>query len=530
MDQIISNRPTRVLLNPTDRVQIVNASLSQLDQDFSLIVDVLNVSKVAVSNFVFSVNFYDEFSKPLFDGASFSFSAPDAIVEPHQLYYFKPFPLDERFHIARQIDIRIQSAVFDDKTESLYQSSDQSYYELPIISLEKHQEMKDYIAPDCITYGENLKASWRCICGSTNLRAEFECGNCHRNKFYVLNTLTKPLIDQKISAALNPVAEETPAPPKEKPQLSSENMLQKLRGQTLDTMKFRTKKDIFFLVLILILASLLLLLAHTQFKTTNLYKNYQLKKADELIEADELAEAKTLYQNLSDHAPEDLASRQENLDSLIESKAHFEMGLSVLDGKDPFVALNHFTKVLPEDGLRYNEAHEHIANLESKILSTSQEYLDQNQIDQALDLLHRLLNTLPNSAEGLNLLDQILEIDTISPAQRARLNEIKEKEKEKERLSQPLSSEDKKRAELSEKASDLLHSFQMVNEDHANLRKGPSLDAEILLSLPKNSDVYIYETVIEKTDRIWCHVEAQSPQGDLSQGWISSRVLENKAD
>ena len=43
MDQIISNRPTRVLLNPTDRVQIVNASLSQLDQDFSLIVDVLNV-------------------------------------------------------------------------------------------------------------------------------------------------------------------------------------------------------------------------------------------------------------------------------------------------------------------------------------------------------------------------------------------------------------------------------------------------------------------------------------------------------
>ena len=531
MDQIITAGPSKVLLNPRDRVQIIGANLSQLDHNLCLMVDVLNVSNVEATNFVFSVKFYDEFSKALFDGTVFTFSAEDSLAKPHQVCYFEPFILDERFHTARQLEIGIQSVVFSDKTGSVYQPLEQDLYQLPMISLERLQEMKDFIAPDCMTYGENLKTAWRCVCGATNLRAEFECSNCHRNKYYVLNNLTQDLVDQKIAASLNPSPEEkAPAPVEtpESPSLTppSIQLMEKIRGQTLNSLNEGSKMDILVLGLVLVLSILLIFLGYQQFKTTDIYKNHQLSQADRLIEKDDFPGAKKIYLGLSANPPEDLASRQEKLNDLMESKVHYEMGLASLDLKDPFISLNHFTKVLPEDDSRYAKAHEEIALLEGTIVNQARGYLEENRVDEALDLLHRLLNVLPNSAEGLNLLDQIIKSDQISKSQRKRLNEIKIKEKAEEKSKQALTSEDKKRAALSDKALELLHSFQVVKEDKANLRKSPSLDAPILASIPKNSDVYVYETVIEKTSRIWCHVEVETPQGDMVQGWISSHTLE----
>lgn len=533
MDEILTTSPSRVLLSPNDRVQIVGANLSQLDHDFCLMVDVLNVSNIPAQGFLFSVTFYDEFSKALFDGASFNFSAKEVLVQPHEVHYFKPFILDERFHTARQLEIRIQSVTFADKTESQYQLSDQSYYELPMIPLNRLKEMRELIAPDCITYGENLKTSWRCVCGATNLRADFECDNCHRNKYYVLNTLTEPLIDQKIKSILNPTpVEESEAAPLEttsaqSQSINSSQIIRLLRGESLKPFKKRSPGDWAILGLVVTLAIVLTFLGYHQFKTTNLYKNHQLKLADRAIENDDFTQAKTIYLDLSNEPPEDLVSRQEKLDGLIQSKAHFDIGMSSLNLEDPFIALNNFNKVLPEDRDRYSKAHEKIAYLEGLIVRQAKSYIDNNQIDDALDILHRLLNALPNSAEGLNLIDQIFKRDTITPRQKRWLNEIKIKEKEDELRSQPLTSEDKKRAELTDKAAELLHSFQIVTEDVANVRKSPSLDAPILTTIPKNSDIYIYETVIEKTSRIWCQVEIQTPEGIKAQGWISSRVLES---
>ncbi len=405
MDQIIISGPSKVFLNPRDRVQIIGANLAQLDHNFCLMVDVLNISNVEASKFVFSVKFYDEFSKALFDGIVFTFSAEDSLVKPHQVCYFEPFILDERFHTARQLEIGIQSVVFSDKTESVYQTSDQDLYQLPMIPLERLQEMKDFLAPDCMTYGENLKTAWRCVCGATNLRAEFECSNCHRNKYYVLNNLTQDLVDQKIAASLNPSPEEKASAPVETPESPSLTppsiqLMEKIRGQTLNSLNEGSKMDILVLGLVLVLSILLIFLGYQQFKTTDIYKNHQLSQADRLIEKDDFPGAKKIYLGLSANPPEDLASRQEKLNDLMESKVHYEMGLSSLDLKDPFISLNHFTKVLPEDDSRYAKAHEEIALLEGTIVNQARVYLEENRVDEALDLLHRLLNVLPNSAEG----------------------------------------------------------------------------------------------------------------------------------
>lgn len=528
MKQLITTLPTKVYLSPMDRVQIVGANLSQLDDDFSLIIDVINTSNFEATNFVFAVKFYDAFGKYLFDETIFEFSSPETKVAPHSLHYFDPFVLDERFHTARQVEIRIKSVFFGDKAETVYDPSEQSVFELPLIDPAKQTAMKEFIAPDCITYGENLRTAWRCVCGATNLRAEFECDNCHRNKFYVLNQLTEALINQKIAAALDPNAplEESIQSQEVKDHIpQTTQIIQKIRTPDKKSFTPRSLKDylVLFLTLVLILVSLFF--AFHLYKGSGLYQHRQVAKADRLIEEGQFEKAKEVYRSLANNPPEDLSSRQEKLDSLVHSQFHYEMGLKAMDQEDPFSALTYFNKVLPEDLVRYNKAHQYIGNLEHQILKQSKDLLQEGQVDEAVDLLHRLLDILPKSAEGLNLLDNILNEENISPDQRNRLNEIKDLEKIQEEKYKPKTPEEEKRGHLTKKAEDLLHSYQTVVEDQANLRESPSLDAKILHHLPKNSSVYIYETSIEKTDRIWCKVQIQTPEGAMYEGWVSSRIL-----
>ena len=47
-------------------------------------------------------------------------------------------------------------------------------------------------------YGENQMDFWRCACGFINENETSECEFCGRNKSFVLNNLTEPLINSKI--------------------------------------------------------------------------------------------------------------------------------------------------------------------------------------------------------------------------------------------------------------------------------------------------------------------------------------------
>ena len=302
-------------------------------------------------------------------------------------------------------------------------------------------------------------------------------------------------------------------------------VIQKIRTPDKKSFAPRSLKDYLVLFLTLVLVLVSLFFAFHLYKGSGLYQHRQVAKADRLIEEGQFEKAKEVYRSLANNPPEDLSSRQEKLDSLIHSQFHYEMGLKAMDQEDPFSALTYFNKVLPEDLVRYNKAHQYIGNLEHQILKQSKDLLQEGQVDEAVDLLHRLLDILPKSAEGLNLLDNILNEENISPDQRDRLNEIKDLEKIQEEKYKPKTPEEEKRGHLTKKAEDLLHSYQTVVEDQANLRESPSLDAKILHHLPKNSSVYIYETSIEKTDRIWCKVQIQTPEGAMYEGWVSSRIL-----
>ena len=87
--------------------------------------------------------------------------------------------------------------------------------------------------------------------------------------------------------------------------------------------------------------------------------------------------------------------------------------------------------------------------------------------------------------------------------------------------------EDKTRADLVSQGQALLNSYQKVLWDNANLRKGPSINSEIITSLSKGTDLYIKDTKIEGNKRIWCLVETKNEKtGESFEGWISNKVME----
>ena len=85
---------------------------------------------------------------------------------------------------------------------------------------------------------------------------------------------------------------------------------------------------------------------------------------------------------------------------------------------------------------------------------------------------------------------------------------------------------DKSRADLSNEAKSLLNTYQKVKIGKANLRKGPSLDSEIVQVLNSNTDLYIKDTKLESDIRVWCFVEAKDENGKTYEGWISNKAME----
>lgn len=86
----------------------------------------------------------------------------------------------------------------------------------------------------------------------------------------------------------------------------------------------------------------------------------------------------------------------------------------------------------------------------------------------------------------------------------------------------------KSRAEITKKAESLLHSYQKVKISNAKLRENPSIDSNIIVILPIDTDLYVKETKIEGEERIWCNVEAKDTKNNtVYHGWISNKAMES---
>ena len=122
---------------------------------------------------------------------------------------------------------------------------------------------------------------------------------------------------------------------------------------------------------------------------------------------------------------------------------------------------------------------------------------------------------MPESAKASTLKREIESANNLDVQKSENLRESFEKEEN-----------EKDSAEMAKKSYELLHTYRNVATDKANLRNEPSVDSDIIKVLDKGTELYVLETKIEQSERIWCYVEVKNAisQENL-RGWISNKTL-----
>ena len=199
--------------------------------------------------------------------------------------------------------------------------------------------------------------------------------------------------------------------------------------------------------------------------------------------------------------------------ALIKSDRANKEGDNFIISGDYLNAAKSFRKVIEEDGKNYKSAQDKILGLEKIFLDRAKREVEENNPEKAKNTLSSFLQVIPESAKATALLEELKGQKTENSGK------IDEKTESEE--------EDKTRADLVSQGQALLNSYQKVLWDNANLRKGPSINSEIITSLSKGTDLYIKDTKIEGNKRIWCLVETKNEKtGESFEGWISNKVME----
>lgn len=498
--------PTTVYLHPKEDLQVVGATLSNPEQDFSLAIDVLNLSEDTVETVEFDVVFFDAFEKALYNAEEFSFQGVGPIAGK-SLHYFSPFPLDERFRAARSVSVRVKGLTYADGREVHYEPLEEVGYPLPLLTLEREELLRKTFGEDVITYGENMISAWRCVCGATNDRLSTTCRHCGRNKSFVLSHLTEPFMSARLLQDEHPTisSDFTRTQMTKVPETTEILEKRSRRGQEEKVMISWKRLALFSIIGLLLLS----IIGLGVFFISGLQSNHlSLEQVRQLLKTGHYEEAKlTLDQIHGAAEDEEYQSLLKSTESLLASGENYDFGVSHREKGELLLALRHFQKVLPEDGRHYPDAQDAIAHLEQDILGEAREKIRAGDRTGAEELLRQYMDIVPESAEATTLLESLHS--TTIPKE----------------STPPGENSGRTRSDMNTLASRLLHTYRLVTEEDANLRREPSMEGKILLTLDEGDELYVYETKIEGTARVWCHVDVTTDNGKIS-GWISSNVLD----
>lgn len=514
--------PTTIYFNPKESLQISNAEL--VSGDFSLACDIINMSEEIIKKITLGVKFKNFSGAYLLNSSEFYFTT-DVDIGPYSTYFLKPFSLDERFADARSLDIRIFSYITD-KGGVHTDFTDEIPINLPLIPEKKLEKIRETLGPEIKSYGENHISYWSCVCTAINPIEEEKCRFCGRHKNFVLNNLTEPLINSKIVNIIQNTSTQSKieienlernltrdhitkvAPNAEKISDTrvNEEDLAELKPAKKSKFSLKSIAKIFgtFLILIILI-----------FLGRNIYTARQIALAKSMIESGEYQKAYESYQKISYLNPmKDMDREIQKVKELIESDNNFNSAKEKVLAGEYLAALSDYKKVIGEDEKNYRQAGENMEMLENLILEKAlNEYREGNK-DKALSMLNEYLIISPESVRASNLLADI------NSDREARLSkDIKEEFEEDKK-------QGKDGLEINKLSDSLLHTFQKVTAEKANLRTDPSVDADIVRILKKGTDLYIEETKIEGKERIWCYVQAKNQEdGNSYRGWISHKTL-----
>ncbi|WP_394274083.1 hypothetical protein [Peptoniphilus lacydonensis] len=513
--------PTKLSFNTKEKIQIANAELTS--GDFAIAIDILNATDSYVTNIEFAVKFKSIEKSYLFNGSEFYFSQ-NVEIEPYTRYYLDPFLLDERFFDARAIDIYITKYASDGKIHNITEKN--SEMNLPVIPERKRTQIKETLGDGIKTYGENHIDFWRCTCGFINEKESKECNFCGRNKNFVLNNLTEPLINSKILNVIEHTKSSSDINLKTLETHLTQTNLSKIAPNTenlkidrtneisqKNTKSFPIKKLLFSLILIVFLSFVFLFVFNITTKNRNESK---IEDARNLVLSGNYKSALAIYKDATkEKSNPEVSSEMENLKKLIKSDEYFQKGISLYNNKNYIDAAYNFKKVIQEDEKNYTNAQDKLLSIENIILSDARIAVKDGNVSKGIDLLDNYIEVVPESAKAINLRKEIENNMAFDINQVNNQKENFEKE-----------TDYKDAAATAKKASELLHTYKNVATEKANLREEPSVDSAIIKILDKNTELYILDTKIEQGERIWCNVEVKSEiSGENIKGWISDKTL-----
>lgn len=514
--------PTSILYNPKEYLQISKAEL--LQKEFSLAIDLLNKSDKYIKKVSFGVKFKNIKNEYIQNASEFFFTSTISLV-PKSSYYVEPFSLDERFFDARSIEVRIVE--FETDSGKVVLNKDQEeLYTLAVIPEKKQRKIERTLSPEIKTYGENYGKSWRCVCGSINDKNEEECLFCKRNKNFVLSNLTESLINAKVLNIIENTETIEPWNYKTLEKNLTENHISKLAPtkNMAETMRinyddinykkpFNIKGNIFHIIGAIIALCLVLFFGANLF--TNFFNSRAFNKAEFLLKNGKYEQALKTFENIPKKGNiEKIENAIDSTKKLIESEKSFQIGKKLITEKKYIGALKNFKKVTAEDTKNYSQAEDFILEIENTLISRAENLIKEKNTDDALIIINNLLYYMPESVSALKLKNSIEENTSLN------LDSNQKEEYEKD-------FESNDRSEMTEKAKTLLHSYQKVVSQKANLREKPDTSSKVITILSQGSDLYIKDTKIEGSERIWAEVEAKDKEtGKIYTGWISNKVMQ----
>ena len=292
------------------------------------------------------------------------------------------------------------------------------------------------------------------------------------------------------------------------------------------------KKLIIGLVSVGSLILLAVLGATLRFGLSSFQNNQNIKQADSLISMEKFEDGIAIYDQLlmKKYIPAIVSKRELAMD-LMESEENLEKGTEAFDDDNKSKAIKHLSKIPENDKKRYKKALEMLEELEESAVAEIEALIDSNSLDEASKMVKDYLKLYPQSVDIQNA-----EQDIVSKRSEAENQAKAEEQAQKDKAAADAkaaqasaqsqanqATSNMKKEEARSVASYIIGTTRAITSKEANLRSSPTLNGGIHYTLSRGDRVYIQNTQVESSNRIWCYVRDEYS----NYGWISYNTMNN---
>ena len=270
-----------------------------------------------------------------------------------------------------------------------------------------------------------------------------------------------------------------------------------------------------------------------------------IEKADALISIEKYDEGIAIYDKLlSRKYSESLMNKRSAAVEIKEADENLKIGLESYEKGDINKAVRLLNRVPREDEKRYKLASEELRNIEETVLIDVNQLIEDGDLDGANQIVNNYLKAdsknikIQNAKEAIRFKkseiakkdkttegDQEDQDDQENQDDQEKQEDIDTREDKKTELEdKKQDKKENKNTNVKELANNIVGTYQSIVAGKANLRDGSSLSSTIVSVLRSGDEVYIHDTYIESSERIWCYVSTQK-NGYTESGWISYNTM-----